>query len=121
MKPRILLAGLFHETHTFLEVATCLGDFSILRGQELLHAAPGGSPLRSAIDAGQRCGWQFIPTVDYRAQPSGMVADEVFERFWSEFCQYAEEPLQAGIDAIYLVLHGAMVTPTHDDVEGEFL
>jgi hypothetical protein len=31
-KPRILLAGLFHETHSFVDEITGLADFTIRRG-----------------------------------------------------------------------------------------
>ena len=33
---RILLAGMFHETHTFVSEITMLADFEIRRGSELL-------------------------------------------------------------------------------------
>lgn len=120
MKPRVLLAGLFHETHTFLEERTRAADFSMLRGNELLDAL-AGSPLSSAVARGLEYGWEWLPTVDYRAQPSGTVADDVFEQFWREFRERAAAPLAAGVDAIFLVLHGAMVTESLADVEGEFL
>jgi microcystin degradation protein MlrC len=121
MKPRVLVAGLFHETHTFLSDVTRLEDFYVLHGNELLSCAGNGSPLGSAIARGQELGWQIVPTVDYRAQPSGTVADDVFDQFWADFQTHAKGPLAAGVDAIYLVLHGAMVTPSLPDVEGEFL
>lgn len=35
-KPRILLAGLFHETHNFTEDVTRMADFAIRRGDEVL-------------------------------------------------------------------------------------
>jgi microcystin degradation protein MlrC len=121
MKPRVLVAGLFHETHTFLSEVTRLEDFYVLRGDELLNCAGNGSPLGSAITRGRALGWQIVPTVDYRAQPSGTVADDVFDQFWTDFQTHAKAPLAARVEAVYLVLHGAMVTPTLLDVEGEFL
>lgn len=121
MSRRILLAGLFHETNTFVEPPTGLGDFQILRGEELLRCAGDSSPWGGALEAARQFGWTVLPTIDFRASPSGMVEDEVVATFWREFSRRAEKHLEAGIDALYLVLHGAMVAQSFDDVEGEIL
>ncbi len=119
--PRILFAGLFHETHTFVEEITQANQFQWLRGEAMLACAGEGSPLGSALAAAQQLGWEIIPTLDCRAQPSGTAADEVFETFWRELRPQIEQALQQGIDAIFLILHGAMATPSFRDVEGELL
>ena len=118
---RILLAGLFHETHTFVDDTTGLGAFATLRGDELLTREGDASPLGGFLDTASRFGWHVIPTVDMRASPSGLVEDEVVETWWREFEARAAQPLREGVDAIYLVLHGAMVSRSFDDVEGELL
>ena len=118
---RVLIAGLFHETHTFLDGLTGMESFHCLRGDELLQAKGDSSPLGGVLELAREFGWEVIPTVDYRAQPSATVADEVVERFWSELEERAKPALQSGIDAIYLILHGAMVSQTILDVEGTIL
>ncbi len=119
--PHILVAGLFHETHTFLEGSTGLADFFIQRDDQLLACTGDSSPLGGVLEAARHFGWDVVPTVDYRAQPSAIVEDEVIEQFWRELEQRARPALSQGIDAIYLVLHGAMVARSHLDVEGEIL
>ncbi|MCW0219140.1 MAG: M81 family metallopeptidase [Prosthecobacter sp.] len=119
--PRILLAGLFHETHTFLEGTTALSDFTLLRGDELLALKGDASPIGGVLDLADEFGWEILPTVDYRAQPSAMVEDLVIETFWADFVDHATPHLTEGVDGIYLVLHGAMVSQSQDDVEGEIL
>ena len=121
MDKRILIAGLFHETHTFLEGTTGLRDFQIQRGAEMLRCAGDSSPLGGVLESAQKFGWEILPTVDFRAQPSAVVEDEGFDMFWREFVRHAEPQLARGVDALYLVLHGAMATQSLDDVEGEFL
>src|SRR4051794_23173847 len=101
MSKRVLLAGLFHETHTFLESVTTLDDFSVRRGAELLEVAGDGSPLAGAIETGLAAGWQILPLVDYRATPSGTVEDRVIEQFWSEFESAAKSELALGVDGIF--------------------
>ncbi len=121
MSKRVLLAGLFHETHTFLEGLTPLEAFDVRRGDELLAALDDGSPLGGVLMAAREHGWSVIPTIDLRATPSATVSDQVFELCWEEFQRIATKELAAGIDGIYFVLHGAMVCESLPDVEGEFL
>src|SRR5262245_54286345 len=118
--PRILIAGLFHETHNFLDEVTGLDRFQIRRGKELLECEGDGSPLGGLLEAAAKLRWDLVPTIDCRAQPSGTVADEVFEQFWMELRPQVEAAI-GKIDAIYLVLHGAMTTQSVPDVEGELL
>ncbi|MEO7299265.1 MAG: M81 family metallopeptidase [Verrucomicrobiota bacterium] len=118
---RVLFAGLFHETNTFVEGTTGLKDFSILRGDEMLRCVGDSSPLGGALESARKFGWTILPTVDFRASPSAMVEDEVVETFWREFENRAKPELAQGVDAIYLVLHGAMVSQSLTDVEGEIL
>ena len=121
MKPRVLIAGLFHETHSFVEGTTAMSDFAIVRGAELVRCEGDSSPMGGVLESARKYGWTVLPTVDYRALPAGVVEDEVVETFWREFRQYAEPELAAGVDAIYLVLHGAMVSQSLEDVTGEML
>ena len=121
MKPRILFAGLFHETHTFLEEITCWEDFAVAHDDEILSRRGDASPTDGFLEVAARHDWEVIPTIDARATPSGTVTDEMFERYWSEFERRARPALASGVAGIYLVLHGAMATQTHRDSEGELL
>jgi microcystin degradation protein MlrC len=118
---RVLFAGLFHETNTFVEQRTPFADFAILRDEEILSCVGDSSPLGGALESARSLEWQIIPAVDYRATPSGTVEDEVVERFWADFELRAARHLPDGLDAIFLVLHGAMVSSGVADVEGEIL
>ena len=121
MPKRVLLAGLFHETHTFLDATTRLSDFSIRRGNELLDAVGDGSPLSGVLDVAAACQWDVRPVVDLRATPSATVEDAVFEFFWRQFAAAYERERAAGLDGIFLVLHGAMACASVRDVEGELI
>lgn len=121
MKPRILFGVLFHETHTFLPDPTRWSDFAVKVGPAILGAEGDESPTAGFLEEARRYGWEVVPTVDARCVPSGPVEDDVLERYWSEFEQRARPALAAGIDAIYLVLHGAMATQSVADVEGWLL
>lgn len=116
--PRILIAGLFHETHTFLEGITPLSDFQVRQGAEMLGCKGDSSPLGGVLELADEFGWEIVPAADYRAQPSPTVADEVVEEFWNDVAPVATNERY---DAVYLVLHGAMTTQGILDVEGEVL
>lgn len=121
MKPRILTAGLFHETHTFLDELTRWEDFAVVCDEQVRARRGDGSPTDGFLTTADELGFEVIPTIDARATPSGMVADVAFERYWSEFERRARPVLAAGLDGIFLILHGAMVTESHADLEGELL
>jgi microcystin degradation protein MlrC len=118
---RILFAAMFSETHTFLSELTNWEDMDIARGAEILDKEGDGSPTDGFIEAARQFGWHVVPTISAIAMPKGPVTDAAFERYWNEFSDLAAPSLTAGIDAVFLVLHGAMATPSIDDAEGEFL
>ena len=72
--PRVLLAGLFHETHTFLSGVTGLAEFQRREGDELRTAEGDGSPLAAMLEVGRECGWEIVPVIDLRATPGPTVA-----------------------------------------------
>ncbi len=119
---RVLVAGLYHETHAFVPGRTTLADFAILRGPELWQAVGEPSPLGGVMETARACGWAVAPASDYRAWPSGIVADNALEAWWQEFAEAAHAALREGpLQGVFLVLHGAMVTEACLDVEGEIL
>lgn len=118
----ILLASLFHETHSFVDEITTLADFTIRSGEELLRRRGDGSTVDGFLDIAEAEGWAVIPTVDYTALPAGTVDHAVFERFLVEFETRLKAALaDGGLDGIWLALHGAMVTTACADPEGTLL
>ena len=116
---RVLIAGLFHETHTFINGLTRLEDCQMLCGDELLSAHGDASPLGGALEVAERLGWRLVPAIDVRAMPGPIVSDEVVETWW----QAVQSAIESNdrFDGIFLILHGAMVSQSLPDVEGEIL
>lgn len=121
-KPRILLAGLFHETHSFVDDITSFPEFSVLSGAVLLGRRGDGSTIDGFLEVAEAQGWEVIPASDYNALPSGTADHAVFEAFWADLRSVLRGALDAGgLAGIWLNLHGAMVTTDSLDPEGELL
>lgn len=121
MRKRVLLAGLSHETHTFIPKLTRLQDFTILHEAEIRATAGDVSGLAGVLEVAADCGWDILPVMHMSAMPGPMVADEVVEFFWREFVDAVRREAPCGIDGVMLILHGAMVSESFADVEGELL
>lgn len=124
MVPTVFVAGLFHETHTFLNERTGLDSFrrmALFHGQEIIANNNGsGSPMDGFLSfAGERR-WHIVPGIQMAAMPSGIVDEEVLDYFREHFFASLEKSW-ASLDAVYLVLHGAMVCENTQDVEGRIL
>src|SRR5262245_58851553 len=119
MKKRVLLAGLAHESHSFLDGVTSLSDFQVRAGSRIFEAHGDGSPLDGVLSFGRARDWEVLPALDVRCLPGATAADEVLEHFWTQFRASAEAC--GSVDGVYLVLHGAMCCVSYPDVEGELL
>ena len=124
---RIAVGGFLHETNTFAPTKATYDSF--------IHG--GGWPrmvlgadipkiirrinlgLAGFIEAADEKGWELVPTIFAAATPSAHVTEDAFERIMKVM---VDGIAAAGpIDAVYLDLHGAMVTEHFDDGEGEVL
>ncbi len=120
---KLVIAQMKHETNTFSPVPTPIGRFAIgtalpLEGEAAIRAMRGtGSAIGAFIELAEKAGAQVVVPVAGNAWPSGKVEDAAFEYMAGRICAAAA----AGCDAILLDLHGAMVTESHDDGEGELL
>jgi microcystin degradation protein MlrC len=123
MAKRVLTGRFMHETNTFSIVRTDLAmwqrrDFH--RENEIPAAFRGTrSALGATFEAADRFGWTLVHPVSANANPSGIVTDEAFETIGGLFLAAIEG--QGPIDGVLLHLHGAMVTDSHEDGEGELL
>lgn len=121
----VLIAMMNHETNTFSPVVTDLDRFALNagslppRGDAARDAYRGtGTGVGAFIQVAEEAGASYDIAICAHAQPSGLVQDEAFEHI----CKAITDALASTpYDAILLDLHGAMVTQTHEDGEGELL
>ena len=118
---RVFIAGIFHESHSFLGTTTGLEGFTIHRGDQIPARRGDASQVDGFLSVAEREGWEVVPGVIYTGGADAMVEHAVFEQFWTEVRPALEAALAGGLDAIHLSLHGAMATTECDDPEGELM
>jgi microcystin degradation protein MlrC len=82
LRKKVLLAGLYHETNTFLRGTTGLSDFEVKLGEQLYDAEGDASPLSGVLEVARESRWDLVPVVDMRAMPGATVSDDVVELFF---------------------------------------
>jgi len=117
--PRIVVASIFHEAHSFSPLLTFADSFVVMRGNELLTKAQvSASGLGGAVRLLRSRGAEIIPALSAVAPPGGNIQDGIFEALRDEIVAAA---LREKPDAIYLDLHGAIASESIDDCEGNLL
>ncbi|RED37594.1 microcystin degradation protein MlrC [Rhodopseudomonas thermotolerans] len=124
---RIAVGGFLHETNTFAPTKATWEAFvhgggwpAMTIGADVLKVMRGiNVGLAGFVDDAEARGWELIPTIACGASPSAHVTEDAFERVVKIMVDGIKN---AGkLDAVYLDLHGAMVTEHLDDGEGEIL
>src|SRR5258708_2866232 len=116
---RLLIAMMKHETNTFSPVPTPLARFRPLYGEAAIRAYRGtGTGLGACLDLAERERAEIVLPIAAGASPSGPVVDAAYEHITGTIL---EAVARGGFDAIILDLHGAMVTESLEDGEGQFL
>jgi microcystin degradation protein MlrC len=125
--PRIAVGGFLHETNTFAPTKATYGDFvhgggwpSMVMGADVLKIIRNiNVGLAGFITEAETLGFELVPTVFAAASPCAHVTRDAYERIAN---MIIDRLRKAGpLDAVYLDLHGAMVSEHFDDGEGEML
>ena len=124
---RIGIGGLHHETNSFAPQPATFERFveadgwpPLLRGPAMLPGTAGiNLAITGFIDAALVAGHELVPLVWANACPSGPVTEDAFERLSAMLL--ADLAAAGPLDALFLDLHGAMVTEHLADGEGELL
>nr|WP_035919764.1 M81 family metallopeptidase [Leisingera aquimarina] len=127
VKPRIAIAGFQHETNCFGTTMAGMAEFemadswpAMLHGDEVIAETRGMNlPVAGFAKAAEGAGMVLVPVQWCSAEPSAHVTDAAFETICGRLLDglHAAGPL----DGVFLDLHGAMVTETYADGEGEIL
>ncbi|MEQ9360150.1 MAG: M81 family metallopeptidase, partial [Rhodospirillales bacterium] len=120
---RVVIAMMKHETNTFSPVPTPIERFARstpmpYKGDAAYKAFKGtGSGTGGFIDLAEEAGAEIVFPIAANAWPSGPVADAAFDYMAERILN----SVKAGCDALFLDLHGAMVTDSREDGEGSLI
>jgi microcystin degradation protein MlrC len=122
---RIAVGGFLHETNTFAPTKATYEAFvhgggwpSMTHGAGVLKVMRNiNVGLAGFVEEAEIRGWELAPTIACGASPSAHVTKDAFERIVTEIVDGIKAAMP--LDAVYLDLHGAMVTEHLDDGEGE--
>lgn len=122
MNARILTAEISHETNTFNIHPTDIQQFQeryLLDGPSALTTrGDANTELAGILDIARQYDWDVVHAISAAAGPGGRVTDRAFDYLCAPLLQAASD---MHWDGILLILHGAMVTASHEDGEGEIL
>jgi microcystin degradation protein MlrC len=123
---RIAIGGFQHETNCFVPVKTDYSYFAsvgdrppLCRGADMLRNLPNKQFAMSGFLAVMTDEHELVPLLWTSGGAGGHVTREAFERIAGELVGRLSEALP--VDAVYLDLHGAMVSEDFEDGEGELL
>jgi len=118
---KFVVAMMMHETNTFSPLPTPIESFAragALSGPPSIAEAEGtNTSLGGFIEVARKAGAEFTVPMAASAHPSGLVTNAAYEQMATAIV----DEVKKGCDAVLLALHGAMVTETYDDGEGELL
>ncbi|PHR53565.1 MAG: microcystin degradation protein MlrC [Robiginitomaculum sp.] len=122
MGVRILTAEIYHETNTFNIFPTDIADFEnryLLDGPAAIAArGDANTELAGVLDVAQLHECDITHVISASAGPGGRVTDSAFEALCAPLLSAAKSGVW---DGVLLMLHGAMVTASYEDGEGEIL
>lgn len=120
---RIGVGGIRYESNSFAGTSSPgeqFGGTGTRHGDAVIDDAPTNSELAGARgEAAQDGGIELIGTVDTFGGCGAPLNDAVYEELASELLGRLKA--NAGLDAVYLALHGAMTTTAREDVEADLL
>lgn len=120
---KVLVGGIYHESHSFSNVPTDLEAFRkvlLLEGQEVLDALAGTtSEMAGFIEGANRFGFEVVPTVWAWGTSTGPVQAETLAYLLEEV--RARYRAAGPIDGVLFALHGALIAEQALDGDGYIL
>ncbi len=120
---RVAIAGVSHESNTYAVEAsglTVASWFDLYYGDDIIeHHRGTRTYIGGMYDALVELDATVVPTFFAIGEPSGTIRADAYLQLRDELLRHLASALP--VDAVALELHGAGVTETSDDLEGELL
>jgi microcystin degradation protein MlrC len=123
---RIAIGGFQHETNCFVDSKTDFSYFAshrdrppLVYGDDVLKWLTGNSFAMAGFIQDMQSSHELVPLLWTSGGAGAMVTRDAFERIAGSMVGLLSQAMP--VDAVYLDLHGAMVTEDFEDGEGELL
>lgn len=120
---RVGIAGILHESNSFLTTPTTLADFRdvrLHRGREIIGAMAGGNhEISGNLEGLAEAGIEAVPLLYAWATPLGPVTAEALGQLLDML--WAEMDRAGKLDGLLLSPHGAAVAENEPDMDGYWL
>jgi microcystin degradation protein MlrC len=122
-KFRVALAGIYHESNTFIDVPTTIDDFKnshYLRHEEIIREYAGAyHEISGMIEVCEQHDVDLVPLIFAEATPGGMISTIAYQILLNKMITTVQNALP--VDAILVVPHGAGVADCYPDMDGHWL
>lgn len=115
---RVGAGGVFHESHSFAVPMTGLSQFTVVRGEEFVRTYRGTRTSMGGVLDAAPADWTLVPILYATATPSGTVTAEAYRQIRDGIVRDVE---RENLDALILILHGAMSVEGLFDSEGDLI
>src|SRR5690606_12926444 len=123
MKKRIALAGIYHESNTFLPNKTTWKDFEqghLFRGEGIrTEYGDAFHEIGGILEVFEGAEVEIVPLYFAEATPAGTITSDTYERLVTELCATLES--EGPWDGAMLCAHGAAVAEGYPDMDGDWL
>jgi microcystin degradation protein MlrC len=120
----VLVASIWQESNSFVPIKTDLDDFRrfhLLIGNDVIEGLREDDiEVSGIIKAAEEDGISLIPALAAFAFAGGPVTDQAYVWLRDQILQSIKNTV-GRLDGVILSLHGAMLTPSLDDAEGELV
>lgn len=119
---RIAIGGILHESNTFAATPTDLAAFAARHdvGAQILERwGRTHHEVAGFIQGAEAFGYEIYPTMVAAATPGGPVSADAFETLTTELTDALRNA--PPLDGMLLAVHGAMVSETYPDGDGEII
>lgn len=119
---RIAIGGILHESHSFADRCTGLGDFAklgIYQGEEILTLRGSPGAIGGMLEGLGAIDHTILPLIYSAAMPGGSVCGPAWDQLRENLLHALREALP--VEGVLLSLHGAMVAVNELDCEGSLL
>jgi microcystin degradation protein MlrC len=120
---RVAVAGITFETNSFAPGLTEMAAFQrylIVSGEGVLTAGLGKDEIAGALSVAEAEGIELVPVFAADGGCGPTVSDDTYEFLKARLLKELDGVINE-VDGIYLRLHGAMVTQSLEDVEGDLI